>query len=353
MSRTKTEITLNHPTRLLLLTTLAPVLLLLAACQPPAVSQQHFLQFGTLIDIAIVESDKTKTKRLFSDIEELLSTRHAQWHGWLDGDLKRFNEALVSPPGNTVTIPQTLDELIRDSKQYHKLSRGLFNPALGKLVAAWGFHLSSEPDHAMIKQIQSDIPGMHDLVIADNSARTLNPHLQLDFGAIAKGLAVRQIAQLLQRNDVYHFIINAGGDVYAMGNKRNRPWRVAIENPFKSGILASLDLASGHSIFTSGNYRRFFSDDDNSRRHHIIDPRTGEPSKNISAVTVIHRDPVIADVAATTLMLTPLDQISTMAERLGIEAFLVISEDRQLFISKDLLTEIHWHHEQNLTLHEL
>lgn len=329
------------------------MLFLLLACQPPTVLQQQFLQFGTLIDITIVERDEETSRRLFSDIENLLSTRHVQWHGWLDGDLKRFNEAMMNPPGNRVAVPQALEELIHDSKQYHKLSQGLFNPALGRLIAAWGFHQSSEPDHAMIKQIQEDIPGMDDLIIDSNGAHTLNPHLQLDFGAIAKGLVVRQIAQLLERNNVHHFIINAGGDVYAMGNKNNRSWHVAIENPFQSDILASLELPSDHSIFTSGNYRRFYIDGDNSRRHHIIDPRTGEPSKNISAVTVLHRDPVIADIAATTLMLTPLDQVSNMVSRLGIEKFLVISEDRRLYISKELLKIIHWHHKQDYTVHEL
>ncbi len=51
----------------------------------------------------------------------------------------------------------------------------------------------------LISKIKHDIPGMHDLIVKDNHAISLNPYLQLDFGAIAKGLAVTFIISISLR----------------------------------------------------------------------------------------------------------------------------------------------------------
>lgn len=322
----------------------------LISCQRPQPSSQRFLQFGTLIDITLIADNEIQAATLFENIEKLLTTRHTEWHGWLDGTLKRFNQSLSQQPVLGTLIPATLKQLVTDSKKYYTTSSGLFNPAMGKLIAAWGFHEYSEADHELISTIKKNIPGMNDLVIKNDRAFSLNTHLQLDFGAIAKGLAIKQIAEIITREKVQDFIINAGGDVYTHGQKYSRAWRIAIENPFAPGILGSLNMESESSIFTSGNYRRFYTDKNQRRRHHIIHPLSGEPSINISAATVIHQDPVIADVAATTLMLTDISRLGEMATRFGIRDYLVITEQRQVYASKSMLARIDWHKADNLTI---
>ena len=326
----------------------------LNACQSQHVFQQRFLQFGTIIDISLVTKDQDKALQVFNEIEILLKKRHTEWHGWQDGTLKQFNQALLLSQATTETetdtgipIPETLRLLIHDSKKYFDLSGGLFNPAMGKLIDAWGFHQQATPNLALIETIKQNIPGMNDLIIKDNHAVTLNPYLQLDFGAIAKGLAVKQISHLIQQHHINNFIINAGGDIFAEGQKLGKGWKVAIENPFYSdknseNIIGLLSVSDSQSIFTSGNYRRFYVDKDNLKRHHIIDPVSGEPSLNISAITVMHKDPIIADVAATTLMLTKISELKNMAEVLEIEDFLAISDQHDLYITESMMKKIQW-----------
>jgi len=338
----------NHArlTWLLLVLTLSS---LLTGCDRRAPYQQQFLQFGTVIEITLISHDQQAAHARFNEINNLLDQRHRDWHGWRDGALKQFNQALTTPPSAKIPVPEVLRSLIDDSKKYHELSGGLFNPAMGKLIAAWGFHANEQPDHELIERIKQDMPTMQDLILDDGQASTSNPHLQLDFGAIAKGLGVRQIADLLSRNNINDYIINAGGDVFASGQKINRAWRVAIENPFQPGIIASLDLPSSQAIFTSGNYRRFHLDADNTRRHHIIDPTTGEPSLRISAASVIHSDPVIADIAATTLMLTPIEKLPGMARKLGLQHLLVITEEREVYLTASMRERITWQTGQSFT----
>ncbi len=325
----------------------------LSGCQQPQIHQQRFLQFGTIIDISLVTADDNRVDKVFEDIDLLLQQRHQQWHAWLPGILQDFNKQLLDNPRSPVAVPAELSHLIQLSKQYHELSDGLFNPAMGRLIAAWGFHQQQQPDKQLIETIQRDIPSMWDLLVENDQALSLNPHLQLDFGAVAKGTAIKQIAALLRQQPYPGFIINAGGDVYAEGQKNNRPWRVAIEDPHQEGFIATLNLPPEMSIFTSGNYRRFYLDDNQQRRHHIIDPRSGEPSQQISAATVMHADPEIADIAATTLMLSEIPRIKALAARLSIDDFLVITEQKQAYVSESMLNKIQWQESHELNVHRL
>jgi len=318
-------------------------LLLLGACSDPPVQRRQFLQFGTLIDISLSGVDAQRAEAAFDAIEDLLEERNRQWHGWQDGGLKRFNDALAQQPAEGVPVPPSLKRLIDDSKRYYRLSDGLFNPALGKLIAAWGFQGQSGPDRKEIERLRGDLPGMDDLRIEEGRAWSDHPDLQLDFGAIAKGLAIAQAAEMLRARGIDNFIVNAGGDLLVRGRKADgSPWVVGIEDPFQGGALATLAMNTPGALFTSGSYRRFYIDENGQRRQHIIDPRSGEPARGLRAVTVLHEEPVIADVAATTLMLTAPERLPEMVERFGLREVLVIAEDRTAWATPGWIERLEW-----------
>ena len=180
---------------------------------------------------------------------------------------------------------------------------------------------------------------MQDLWIESNSAVSNNPHLQIDLGGIAKGYAVGLVSDYLEDNGIDHYIINAGGDMVAAGNRFGRPWRIGIQNPFAPGVVASLEIEGKHSLFTSGNYhRQYWRGEDLA--HHIIDPRSGEPSNGQSSATVLTGDPVVADVAATTLMIDGIRHSRELAMSLQIDDFLVIGENREIMVSRSLADKI-------------
>lgn len=314
-------------------------LLFLGGCSKPSVYDKQFLQFGTLIEVSLVSDTPETAEKLFTQIEGYLSEKNQQWHGWREGTLMTFNKNLLSRP--STEVPPELTELIELSNWGYKNSEGRFNPAMGKLIAAWGFHAKQQPDRATIERIQADIPTMDDLVIEQGMAHSLNPELQLDFGAVAKGLAVKQIAELIRQAGINDFIINAGGDIQATGKHLQRNWKVGIEDPFSEGVIGGVDVSNA-SVFTSGNYRRFYIDEQGQKRHHIINPFTGNPSEQISASTVITDDPAIADIAATTLMLTDIENLKHITNLLGIQKFLLISESGTAYLSPQMQQMISW-----------
>ena len=141
---------------------------------------------------------------------------------------------------------------------------------------------------------------MTDLVIEGDQLHSRNPLVKLDFGAYGKGYGIAQAMQRLKQLGVHDAILNAGGDLSAMGRHLDRPWRVAIRHPRREGALASLELHGEESVFTSGDYERAFTYQ-GKHYHHIIDPRTGRPAQGTESVTVIDADPTRADAAATAL----------------------------------------------------
>lgn len=295
------------------------------------------MQFGTVIDITLIHDDRAKSEQTLIEIERRLSAYRQSWHAWEDSDLTRFNQALSSP--HPVTIPASLLDLITLSRQYYLKSNRLFNPALGKLIAAYGFHENSNPEDPLIKIIQQDLPTMLDLEIEGQLAINRNAHLQLDFGGIAKGYAIGLIADHLEQQGFEHYLINAGGDLITSGNKLGKPWSIGVQNPFEPGAIASIDLSGKSALFTSGNYLRFYRKGEKIV-HHIIDPRSGEPSEHISSATVMTNDPVLADVAATTLMIGGQGNHRSLARSLGIEDYMIVSEDNRITISRSMAEKI-------------
>ncbi len=323
----------KHLTLLLLLL----CTILLTACERRANQiEQQFFEFGTLINITLISDDKDLALSLLQQIETDLQRWRGYWHGWQDSDLTRFNEQLREQ--GAAEIPDSLRELLRLSQRYYWQSDGLFNPAMGRLIAAWGFH-GQPADAELVETIRADIPAMDDLLISGDRATTRNPWVQVDLGGIAKGLAVRNIARLLRDNGIQHFVVNAGGDLQVSGNRFGRPWRLGIRHPFAPGVIAGIELTGDYSLFTSGNYERRYKKGEQSL-HHIIDPLTGMPSTQISSATVLAKDPILADVAATVLMVDGLRQPQALMQQLGVVDYLVIDEQQKLSASGSMASKL-------------
>ena len=318
-------------------------LALLASCERHQhLVQQHLLEFGTIIEIALISEDLSRAEDLLAAIEQQLRQQRRQWHAWEDSDLSRFNRALQQQ--GKAQVPPSLVELLAQSQRYYDASDGLFNPALGKLIAAWGFH-DGKRDPAAIAEVRANIPGMHDLHIEGNRASSSNPQLRIDLGGIAKGQALAWIGEFLSRNGIENYVVNAGGDLVVAGNRFGRPWRIGIRNPFAPGVIARIELDGSYSLFTSGNYARSYYQGEEFR-HHIIDPRNGLPARGQSSATVLTGDPLRADVAATTLMIDGRRRPLELASSLAIDDFLIVSETREILLSRSFAQKVeilgHW-----------
>jgi len=148
---------------------------------------------------------------------------------------------------------------------------------------------------------------------------------KINLGGIAKGFIVDEGIRVLKESGVKNAIINAGGDMYCMGNGLGNGWRVGIRDPEDSRKVMARFRARDKGIATSGSYERSL---------HIIDPRTGYPVDKISrSVTVLAGDCTTADGLATALYVLGPEEGLALIERIdGTEC--VIVDDGEMHISE-------------------
>jgi thiamine biosynthesis lipoprotein len=134
-------------------------------------------------------------------------------------------------------------------------------------------------------------------------------------------------------------IVNAGGDLRAIGTHGDRPWRIGIRHPRADGVIASVELGRDESVFTSGDYERYFLFR-GKRYHHILDPRTGYPARGTASVTVISRDPGAADAAATALVVAGPDEWQAIAWSMGIRNVMLIDHQGRAHVTPSMAKRI-------------
>ena len=102
-----------------------------------------------------------------------------------------------------------------------------------------------------------------------------------------------------------------------------------------------LDVADGETVVTSGDYERFFLHE-GKKYAHILDPKSGYPVQHTSSVTVIHRDPILADAAATALVVAGMAEFDQTCAALGIRQAILIDSSGELRLTADMGGRVNW-----------
>lgn len=307
----------------------------LAGCAraPEQVYKSQLLTLGTLVDISLWDVDEARAAAAVRAVEAALDEIHHLWHAWEPGELGRINDAIAA--GERIAIDAETAAVLREAKRLAEASDHLFNPAIGRLVALWGFHggtPEAPPAPEAIAALLAAAPTMSALSIDDMQLSSDNPAVRIDLGAFAKGLGVDRAIAALRELGIEHAIVNAGGDLRAIGRHGERAWRVGVRHPVERGIIASLETSGDDSIFTSGDYERHF-EYDGKRYHHILDPRSGQPATGTLSVTVLHDNATEADAAATALFVAGPERWREIAGRLGIEHVMLIDSAMTVYMT--------------------
>lgn len=326
---------MNRRTPATIVFILALALALTACSGPMKKYHQDFYIFGTVMGVTLWADSESRAQQAFTSLQARFQTMHEDWHAWNPGELTEINRAFAE--GRSAQASTGIVELVRRSQALEEASEGRFNPAIGGLIGLWGFHTSDypilgpPPDRATIDALLQLRPSSRDIEIDGNTLYSKNPAVQLDFGGIAKGYAIDIACAMLREQGIENAVVNAGGDLRAMGRHGERPWRIAVRAP-AGGIIGSLETGPDEAVFTSGNYERF-RQQDTERYPHILDPRTGWPVRDLASVTVITSEGLLADAAATAITVAGLDEWTRVAQALGLEQVLVVDGDGTVYMT--------------------
>lgn len=302
-------------------------LLSLTGCENSPKEYHHSsLHFGTLIDTTLYDVTAEQAAIAFKQLDEDFAMMHASWSPWVPGSLRRANQLLKT--GATFSAGPGVLDLINKSITITEQTDNLYNPAIGELINLWQMHKSAEPgirppDKKRIDELVLSNPTLRDINVNGVRINTQNTDVSLNFGAFAKGYAIDLEIAMLKNMGIKNAIINTGGDLKAIGSHGDRPWYIAIRHPRKDTWLAKIETRTEESIFTSGDYERFYMYE-GKRYHHILDPRTGYPAQGSQSVTVIHTDSGLADAAATALFVAGPENWLDIAKKLHLKDVMLI-----------------------------
>jgi thiamine biosynthesis lipoprotein len=315
-------------------------LVLLTGCARAQVFHHEAYVFGTRVDVAVYGERQADADAAAAAVLREFDRLHRAYHAWEPSELTALNEALAR--GETATVSDELAAMLKDAQHIAATGDQLFNPALGGLIALWGFHTDNfvpqRPDPAKLQALLDAAPSMADLVIDGNRVSSRNPAVQLDLGGYAKGYALDRAATILRENGVANALINIGGNVMALGKKGDQPWRIGIQHPRMPAPLATLPLYDGEAVGTSGDYQRYF-ELEGERYAHLLDPRTGQPARGTQSLTIL----ITPRAGAGTLSDAPSkpaylagEQWREHTRRFGIEHVLRVAADGRVEVTRAL-----------------
>lgn len=328
---------------------------LLAGCVfPLAAAEKSWAKF-TRRENSIFDTETTfigfaETEQEFDRVwDEVLSRlrRYDQvfdaYHGYDNlHNLYYLNRHAFQEP---IAVPQELFQLISWCKQQWESGLRSTNIAMGAVLSIWHEYREAginNPD-------SSALPPMADLekasghtsfdnVVLDEEKQTVfyaDPDLSLDIGAVAKGWAADAVLPYLKES-MPSFLLSLGGNVYA-GDKPmdgRSAWAVGVQDPRADMLSVSLggtdilDIVDvrDQTVVTSGDYWRFYVVD-GQRYHHIIDPETLMPSRQMLSVTVICKSSALADFLSTTLFVLSYEEGLALVQGMdGVEAMWVLPD---------------------------
>jgi FAD:protein FMN transferase len=304
------------------------------------IQQLNGLTMGTSYQIQIVDMpEDIAAKELAADIAELLERLDTETFSTYasNSELSRFNRHGVNVP--FIASKQMIEVLLM-AQEISALSGGAFDVTVGPLINLWGFG----PDLAVFEtvptqpQIEAALNrvGFQFLRISPaNQEIWKTRDVYVDLSAIAKGYAVDQLAEYLDRSGVDNYFLEIGGELKIKGSKPDgEGWVPAIEAPIDTASqVYQIFYSRGDNIAVagSGDYRNYF-EEEGQRYSHEIDPRSGRPvTHSLAAAYVIDESTARADALATTYMILGPDAAEALASKQGQAVYFIYKSDSEGF----------------------
>ncbi len=273
---------------------------------------------GTTVTVRVVsdvptpDGERRVTDAIIEALREALGWCHA-----VEACCSRFDPSselmrLCARPGPPVHASDMLFAALSFACEVARLTDGAFDPGAGDRVHDLGF----DRHHATGERARlAGRGGSWRDIHCDPATRTITlaRPLQLDLGAVAKGMAVDLAMQSLA--GFTGAMVDAGGDVRVRGhNEEGTPWRVGILHPANRGEVLHVVEATDAAVCTSGLYER---------GQHLVDARTGAPAHALASVTVRAPTAMAADSLGTAAFVLGPDHGRALLESQGVEGWFV------------------------------
>ncbi|MFB0527185.1 MAG: FAD:protein FMN transferase [bacterium] len=324
-------------------------IIFISGCGTKEYSKVEFLM-DTVVEIKVYHKRKAEAEKTISSSMEEIRRVEQKMSCFLPGsEVSRINNEafLEGKKGSTlaeswIPISDELFSLLEESVLLSKLTKGSFDITISPLWKIWKFEGENleVPGKGEIERALK-LVDYNNMILQNGKINFARKGMSIDLGGIAKGYAVDAAVRILKEKNMNSAIVNAGGDMYVLGRKQGKPWRIGIRHPRREGeILATIEVED-EAIVTSGDYERFFFSG-GKRYHHIINPRTGYPADKCQSVTIVAKEATFADGLATGIfVLGPKEGMALIENSEGVEG-VIVNKEGDVSVSSGLVSKIEY-----------
>lgn len=332
---------------------LFPLCLLLCGCGQVSVQYTDTgIAMGTVIkqNIYSLKEDESATDEILTLIrtleQETLSRRSESSEVY---KINRYFERANSGDNTALQISGELGLILENCLRVWDSSHGAFDVTLAPVICLWdidswaggtregAFEIPMQQE--ILKALDDCGSGGIELEeLAEGYEIRLPQEMELDMGAVGKGIALDEIRSWLkQRENITGAVISVGGSILVYGSKPDKSsFKVAIADPSDTAsVIGYLSLEGTWCISTSGDYERYV-EAEGVRYHHILDPATGYPADSgVRSVTILSKSGFISDALSTACFVLGVDEGMKLAEEYGAEV-LFVDREGNIVMSKGM-----------------
>jgi len=289
--------------------------------------KQTEMIMGTLVEITVIPANEKAIREAFEalkKVDALMSTYKE------DSEISILNRE-----GKAQVSEETL-EVIEDAMKFSELTDGAFDITCRPLINLWKKAKKEEklPTEIEIEEAIS-LVGYQRIILDGNQIRLEKKGMQIDLGGIAKGYAVDKAIEALKKNGIKRALVNAGGDLYALGtDPQGEKWQIGVQDPRDEDKIIDIIKVKDKAVATSGDYRRYFTLE-GKRFSHIVNPKTGLTVQDVPmSVTIIGPDATTTDALSTGVFVLGPEEGMKLIESLPEVEGMIISEGMKKLTSQ-------------------
>ncbi|MBF0618648.1 MAG: FAD:protein FMN transferase [Candidatus Omnitrophica bacterium] len=290
--------------------------------------------FGTMVEIRLYHDPAID----ISAVTQSCWAKIEQWHQHMNvfsssGDLAKLNQDGF----HGVKVSSDVYRVVKNALRLAKMTRGTFDITCLPLIKLWknASQQGCIPDSNAVKGAQAMVGYQNIRLEGPDRVFFKKQGMGIDLGGIVSGFACDELAKMLDANEIKHFLLDMGGELFCRGlDHGQKPWMIGIQDPLDKTKVLAAALIKDQGISTSGSYEKF-SMINGVKYSHIIDPMTGYPETGAISATVIARTAEEADVLSTVMCILGGRQGLHAARLLkNVEVFIVEQKKDALVVYK-------------------
>jgi len=274
-------------------------------------------RLGTVVTIALIHTDidggSHALRAAFDEIDRI--------HNLMSVRKETSEVALMNRNGLCEEVSSDTRYVIQKANYYSELSGGTFDVTVLPILQLWEESTRRSKVPAKTELVEKlELVDYRNIVIEEKRIGFRKAGMGITLAGAAKGYAVDRAGEILRQNNIEHALVNAGGDIVAVGGKTDTvPWKIGIRDPKNKTRFAGTVELCDQAIATSGTYWRPFND--------IFDPKEGKPAQGVASSTVVAERAIDADILATSLFVLGAEKGKELIGRLErVKSFVIASD---------------------------